>query len=312
MFIVAGAVAHSTFKKTQLLSRLSSLSSVQSIESQWVYLFDQALNEQELQAAQQLLNDGSSFELHQAASDEVQILVTPRVGTISPWSSKAVDIFKNCNTPVHRVERGILYTLKGVNTVSDAVKAILHDRMTENVFSQVNDAHVLFSETSPKPLNTIDVLGQGKSALIQANQEFGFALSEEEIDYLVEAFTQLQRNPNDIELMMFAQANSEHCRHKIFNAEWTIDGEKQPLSLFKMIKNTYKESPNDVLSAYKDNASVIVGYDTMRFYPKPDENGHHVYKYKSQAAHILMKVETHNHPTAISPFAGAEIGRAHV
>ncbi|MBF7691138.1 phosphoribosylformylglycinamidine synthase [Acinetobacter pollinis] len=308
MFIVAGAVAHSTFKKTQLLSRLSSLSSVQSIESQWVYLFDQALNEQELQAAQQLLNDGSSFELHQAASDEVQILVTPRVGTISPWSSKAVDIFKNCNTPVHRVERGILYTLKGVNTVSDAVKAILHDRMTENVFSQVNDAHVLFSETSPKPLNTIDVLGQGKSALIQANQEFGFALSEEEIDYLVEAFTQLQRNPNDIELMMFAQANSEHCRHKIFNAEWTIDGEKQPLSLFKMIKNTYKESPNDVLSAYKDNASVIVGYDTMRFYPKPDENGHHVYKYKSQAAHILMKVETHNHPTAISPFAGAATG----
>ncbi|MCF9035047.1 phosphoribosylformylglycinamidine synthase [Acinetobacter nectaris] len=308
MFIVAGAVAHSTFKKTQLLSRLSSLSSVQSIESQWVYLFDQALNEQELQAAQQLLNDGSSFELHQAASDEVQILVTPRVGTISPWSSKAVDIFKNCNTPVHRVERGILYTLKGVNTVSDAVKAILHDRMTENVFSQVNDAHVLFSETSPKPLNTIDVLGQGKSALVQANQEFGFALSEEEIDYLVEAFTQLQRNPNDIELMMFAQANSEHCRHKIFNAEWTIDGEKQPLSLFKMIKNTYKESPNDVLSAYKDNASVIVGYDTMRFYPKPDENGHHVYKYKSQAAHILMKVETHNHPTAISPFAGAATG----
>ncbi|MFE1967274.1 phosphoribosylformylglycinamidine synthase, partial [Acinetobacter baumannii] len=150
--------------------------------------------------------------------------------------------------------------------------------------------------------------GQGKEALVKANNEFGFALSEQEIDYLTEAFTRLGRNPNDIELMMFAQANSEHCRHKIFGSEWTIDGEKQPLSLFQMIKNTYKESPTDVLSAYKDNASVIVGYDTMRFYPKADENGHFVYKYKSQAAHILMKVETHNHPTAISPFAGAATG----
>lgn len=308
MFIVAGAPAHSSFKKTQLLSRLASISSVQSFDSQWVYLFDQALSEQQHQSALQLLNDGEIFELRQVSDDEIQILVTPRVGTISPWSSKATDIFKNCNVPVHRLERGILYTLKGIPEVSADVKLALHDRMTESVFAQIEDAQALFNETAPKPLNSIDILGQGKEALVKANNEFGFALSDEEIDYLTQAFTNMGRNPNDIELMMFAQANSEHCRHKIFGSEWTVDGEKQPLSLFQMIKNTYKESPTDVLSAYKDNASVIVGYDTQRFYPKQDESGHYVYKYKSQAAHILMKVETHNHPTAISPFAGAATG----
>ena len=308
MFIVAGAPAHSSFKKTQLLNRLASMSSVQSIESQWIYLFDQTLNEQQHQSALQLLNDGASFEVRQPASDEIQVLVTPRLGTISPWSSKATDIFANCNTPIHRLERGVLFTLKGISEISNEVKLALHDRMTESVFNQIDDAAALFNETEPKPLNSIDILGQGKEALVKANSEFGFALSDEEIDYLTEAFIKMGRNPHDIELMMFAQANSEHCRHKIFGSEWTIDGEKQPLSLFQMIKNTYKESPADVLSAYKDNASVIVGYDTQRFYPKPDENGHHVYKYKSQAAHILMKVETHNHPTAIAPFAGAATG----
>ncbi|WP_349927045.1 phosphoribosylformylglycinamidine synthase [Acinetobacter sp. A1-4-2] len=309
MFIVAGAPAHSSFKKTQLLNRLASMSSVQSIESQWIYLFDQALNEQQHQSALQLLNDGASFEVRQAASDEIQILVTPRLGTISPWSSKATDIFANCNTPIHRLERGVLFTLKGISEVSNEVKQVLHDRMTESVFNHIDDAAALFVETAPKPLNSIDILGQGKQALVKANSEFGFALSDEEIDYLTAAFNKLGRNPHDIELMMFAQANSEHCRHKIFGSEWTIDGEKQPLSLFQMIKNTYKESPTDVLSAYKDNASVIVGFDTQRFYPKKDnETGHHVYKYKSQAAHILMKVETHNHPTAIAPFAGAATG----
>lgn len=309
MFIVAGAPAHSSFKKTQLLNRLASMSSVQSIESQWIYLFDQALNEQQHQSALQLLNDGASFEVRQAASDEIQILVTPRLGTISPWSSKATDIFANCNTPIHRLERGVLFTLKGISEVSNEVKQVLHDRMTESVFNHIDDAAALFVETAPKPLNSIDILGKGKAALVKANSEFGFALSDEEIDYLTAAFNKLGRNPHDIELMMFAQANSEHCRHKIFGSEWTIDGEKQPLSLFQMIKNTYKESPTDVLSAYKDNASVIVGFDTQRFYPKKDnETGHHVYKYKSQAAHILMKVETHNHPTAIAPFAGAATG----
>jgi phosphoribosylformylglycinamidine synthase len=178
---------------------------------------------------------------------------------------------------VHRLERGILYTLKGVSELSNEVKQALHDRMTETVFSQIEDAHRLFLETAPKPLNSIDILGEGKQALVKANNEFGFALSEQEIDYLTQAFTDLGRNPNDIELMMFAQANSEHCRHKIFGSEWTIDGEKQPLSLFQMIKNTYKESPDEVLSAYKDNASVIVGYDTQRFYPKKDNETGHLY-----------------------------------
>lgn len=309
MFIVAGAAAHSNFKTSQLLQRLAQIDAVQSVQSQFVYLFDQPLADKQLQAAEQLLNDGAHFELQAAQADQIQILVTPRVGTISSWSSKATDIFSNCNVPVHRIERGILYTLSGVSGISPALKLALHDRMTESVFDDIAAATALFNETEPKPLNSIDILGQGKSALVQANQEFGFALSPEEIDYLTDAFTQLGRNPHDIELMMFAQANSEHCRHKIFNAEWTVDGEKQPLSLFKMIKNTYKESPNDVLSAYKDNASVIVGYDTQRFYPKLDnDTGHHIYKYKSQAAHILMKVETHNHPTAISPFAGAATG----
>ena len=309
MFIVAGAPAHSSFKKTQLLNRLTSVSSVQSFDSQWVYLFDQALNEQEQQSALQLLNDGESYTLRKATHDEIQILVTPRVGTISPWSSKATDIFANCNTPVHRLERGVLFTLKGVSALNAELKLALHDRMTESVFEQIDAATALFSETEPKPLNAIDILGQGKAALVKANNEFGFALSLEEIDYLTEAFIKLGRNPHDIELMMFAQANSEHCRHKIFGSEWTIDGEVQPLSLFQMIKNTYKESPTDVLSAYKDNASVIVGFDTHRFYPKKDlDTGHYVYKYKSQAAHILMKVETHNHPTAIAPFAGAATG----
>jgi phosphoribosylformylglycinamidine synthase len=308
MFIVAGASAHSAFKKNQLLARLAAISSIQAIESQWVYLFDQRLDAEQLQTAVQLLNEGQAYQLAQPATDDIQILVTPRIGTISPWSSKASDIFHNCNAPIHRLERGIVYTLKGLNGLSDAVKSALHDRMTETLFMQIAEAQALFAETEAKPLNSIDILGQGKAALVQANQEFGFALSDQEIDYLSEAFEKLGRNPHDIELMMFAQANSEHCRHKIFGSQWTVDGEKQPLSLFQMIKNTYKQSPTDVLSAYKDNASVIVGYDTMRFYPKADEQGRHVYKYKSQAAHILMKVETHNHPTAIAPFAGAATG----
>ncbi len=219
MFIVAGAPAHSSFKKTQLLSRLTPISSVQSLESQFIYLFDQALGEQQQQSALQLLNDGQSFELRQAAEDEIQILVTPRVGTISPWSSKATDIFANCNTPVHRLERGVLFTLKGVKELSKEALQVLHDRMTESVFNAIEDAAVLFTETEPKPLNSIDILGQGKEALVKANNEFGFALSADEIDYLTDAFTKLGRNPNDIELMMFAQANSEHCRHKIFCSE---------------------------------------------------------------------------------------------
>lgn len=312
MFIVAGASALSAFKQRQLLSRISALRSVTNtvtIESQFVYLFDQDLSEHQQSVADQLLNDGQKYALTVAESGDVQVLVTTRIGTISPWSSKATDIFKNCNAPVHRLERGILYTLRGMAQLNAEVSALLHDRMTETIFASIDAGAVLFGETAPKPLQSVDVLGQGIEALIKANSEFGFALSMQEIEYLTDAFTQLGRNPHDIELMMFAQANSEHCRHKIFNAEWTINGEKQPLSLFQMIKNTYKQSPNDVLSAYKDNASVIVGSDAARFYQQyQPENGQHEYSYRNQAVHILMKVETHNHPTAIAPFAGAATG----
>lgn len=309
MFIVAGATALSAFKQRQLLSRISTLVNVANIESQYIYLFDQALSEVQLNAASQLLNDGQSYELTALNTGDVQVLVTPRIGTISPWSSKATDIFKNCKAPIHRLERGILYTLRGVANTDQAITALLHDRMTETVFASLEDAAVLFSESPAKALQSVDILGEGKQALVKANREFGFALSGDEVDYLTEAFTKLGRNPHDIELMMFAQANSEHCRHKIFNAEWTVNGEKQPLSLFQMIKNTYKQSPDDVLSAYKDNASVIVGFDSARFYPqKNTENKQHEYGYKNQAVHILMKVETHNHPTAIAPFAGAATG----
>ena len=313
MFIVAGAAALSAFKQRQLLSRISAINSVgnsvTAIDSQYVYLFDQDLSEHQQQAAEQLLNDGQQYSLARAESGDIQVLVTTRIGTISPWSSKATDIFKNCNAPVHRLERGILYTLRDLGELNADVSALLHDRMTETIFAAIDSAAVLFDETAPKPLQSVDILGQGKDALIKANQEFGFALSAPEIDYLTEAFTQLDRNPHDIELMMFAQANSEHCRHKIFNAEWTVDGEKQPLSLFQMIKNTYKQSPTDVLSAYKDNASVIVGSDAARFYPQyQSSTQQHEYSYRNQAVHILMKVETHNHPTAIAPFAGAATG----
>ena len=309
MFIVAGASALSAFKQRQLLTRLSAVAAISAIDTQFVYLFDEPLSAKALPVAQGLLNDGASFELRGAQAGQVQVLVTPRIGTISPWSSKAQDIFKNCGQPIGRLERGIVYTLSGVDAVTPQIVAQLHDRMTESTFLSVDAAAALFSHADPKPLQSVDILGQGKDALIKANRECGFALSMDEIEYLTDAFTKLGRNPHDIELMMFAQANSEHCRHKIFNAEWTVDGVKQPLSLFQMIKNTYKESPTDVLSAYKDNASVIVGFDAARFYPqKNTDTGHHEYGMHKQAVHILMKVETHNHPTAIAPFAGAATG----
>ncbi len=312
MFIVAGAPAHSEFKLQQLLSRLQALAPVSRVQSQHLYLFEEALVDQDLPAALSLLTDGRVYtqsQLPDAAGGSCQLLVTPRIGTVSPWSSKAKDIFKNCGVAVAGLERATLYTLDGVSSLSPELVNALHDRMTESSFSDMEQAALLFQHHQPRDYATIDILAGGKPALEQANRDYGFALSAEEIDYLVNAFTKLGRNPHDIELMMFAQANSEHCRHKIFNAEWTIDGEKQPLSLFQMIKNTYKQSPSDVLSAYKDNASVIVGFEAPRFYPeRHNKERQYQYRYHNQAVHILMKVETHNHPTAIAPFAGAATG----
>ncbi|MCC7311835.1 MAG: phosphoribosylformylglycinamidine synthase [Sulfuritalea sp.] len=232
------------------------------------------------------------------------LLVTPRLGTISPWSSKATDIARNCGfAAVKRVERGIAYHLGGKFEKS-VLATRLHDRMTESVLDSIDAARALFHHVAPQPLTTVDILSGGKAALVTANTELGLALSADEIDYLLENFGRLGRNPTDVELMMFAQANSEHCRHKIFNASWTVDGEAQPLSLFGMIRETHKAHPEGTVVAYSDNAAVIEGATIRRFYPRAGGG----YAYGEELTHILAKVETHNHPTAISPFPGAATG----
>ncbi len=233
------------------------------------------------------------------------LLVTPRLGTISPWSSKATDIARQCGfSGVNRIERGTAFHATVDRTQYDALSACLHDRMTESVLDRFDAADALFRHVSPQPLVTVPLLEQGRAALVLANSELGLALSEDEIDYLAENFTRLQRNPTDVELMMFAQANSEHCRHKIFNASWVIDGEARKESLFGMIRETHKAHPEGTIVAYSDNASVIEGAQIGRFYPDADGG----YRYHTEMTHILAKVETHNHPTAISPFPGASTG----
>jgi phosphoribosylformylglycinamidine synthase len=232
------------------------------------------------------------------------LLVTPRLGTISPWSSKATDIAHNCGfAQVKRIERGTAFHVMGTPK-SVVVARRLHDRMTESVLDSVTAAEQLFHHVVPQPLTTVDILAGGRTALVAANGELGLALSEDEIDYLVDNFGKLGRNPTDVELMMFAQANSEHCRHKIFNATWTVDGEDQPLSLFGMIRETHKAHPEGTVVAYSDNASVIEGAKIKRFVPGAGG----AYGYAQELTHILAKVETHNHPTAISPFPGAATG----
>jgi phosphoribosylformylglycinamidine synthase len=232
------------------------------------------------------------------------LLVTPRLGTISPWSSKATDIARNCGfAAVKRVERAVAYHVAGKFEKS-ALATRLHDRMTESVLDSIDAARALFHHVVPQPLTSVDLQSGGRAALVAANAELGLALSDDEIDYLVENFGKLGRNPTDVELMMFAQANSEHCRHKIFNASWTVDGEPQPLSLFGMIRETHKAHPEGTVVAYSDNAAVIEGATIRRFYPRAGGG----YEYGDELTHILAKVETHNHPTAISPFPGAATG----
>jgi len=232
------------------------------------------------------------------------VLVTPRLGTISPWSSKATDIARNCGfAKIRRIERGIAYHLQDAKKSAVATRH-LHDRMTESVLDSLDAADELFHHYEPQPLTTVDILKGGRAALVAANGELGLALSEDEIDYLVDNFGKLGRNPTDVELMMFAQANSEHCRHKIFNATWTVDGQDQPLSLFAMIRETHKAHPEGTVVAYSDNASVIEGAKIKRFLPGAGGK----YAYVEDTTHILAKVETHNHPTAISPFPGAATG----
>jgi len=234
------------------------------------------------------------------------LIVAPRAGTISPWSSKATDILRNCGINCARIERAISWQLRGsVNKQGSALQTLLHDRMTESVFERVDDLALLFAQRSPASVKTIDVVAGGKAQLEIANSQYGFALSDDEIDYLVEGFQSLKRNPTDAELMMFAQANSEHCRHKIFNANWLMDGVKVDASLFGMVRETHQRQPRGTLVAYDDNAAVIEGYNGKRLLAQP---GTRRYELCAEPVNIQIKVETHNHPTAISPHAGAATG----
>ncbi len=311
MQVLFGASALSSFKATKLLTTLQqSIPEVLGIRASYVHFLDcpadfVAASSTELLS---LLDYGAQSEA--LPSVELQRVVVPRPGTISPWSSKATDILRNCGLQqVTRVERGVVYELHLQNALATPARQLLdsliHDRMTQSVLGSPEDADVLFRHAEPAPLRSVDILGKGIEELQQANAEMGLALAEDEIEYLFQRFSDLQRNPNDVELMMFAQANSEHCRHKIFNASWSIDGQQQANSLFGMIRNTHKQTPDNVLSAYSDNAAVMGGHVAGRFFPAPDSG---VYAYHSEAIHILMKVETHNHPTAIAPHPGAATG----
>jgi len=313
MLQLRGAPALSTFRLEKLECAIAERGVLlDSLYAEYVHFVDleQGLAAAERQVLDHLLRYGPRHPDVEPLG--TLFLVVPRPGTISPWSSKATDIAHNCGLhKIRRLERGTAFYLerRGGAPLSEtdarAVGAVIHDRMTEAVLESVDDAAALFARTEPRPLRVVNVLQEGRSALDRANRDWGLALAEDEIDYLVDNFTALARNPTDVELMMFAQANSEHCRHKIFNADWVIDGKPQAQSLFAMIRNTHRRNPNGVLSAYRDNAAVIEGFRTHRLSWHP-ESGE--YGYSEQDLAILMKVETHNHPTAISPFAGAATG----
>ena len=310
MLKISGTYALSDFRLKKLLAQLQELSPVvASVSAQFIHFVDTdgELDEQKIDILSQLLAYGAEYSNANGALES--ILVVPRSGTISPWSSKATEIAQRCGlTSIKRIERGIQYSLVTDAPLTADVKkqlaTLLHDRMTQSVLLGSAEPD-LFSNHSPKPLVAIKLIEQGREALVTANQQLGMALSDDEIDYLTDGFQELGRNPTDVELMMFAQANSEHCRHKIFNADWTIDGVEQAQSLFAMIRNTASKSPEGILSAYHDNASVAVGSKAQVFI-RNAQTGE--YSYVEEDAHLLMKVETHNHPTAISPFPGAATG----
>nr|WP_317199555.1 phosphoribosylformylglycinamidine synthase [uncultured Psychrobacter sp.] len=319
MMTIAGQPFLTDFQTQQLINQFAQKTdlNVTQISTQQVFVLSRELLDEEQKKALDLLGVKEQTSLEAATERQIQVIVSPRFGTISPWASKATDIFNNCELKINRIERVIVYTLTLEGATEDklptAAERLLYDRMTQSLVYDLNDVNKLFDDELPASLNHIDVMGAGRSALESANTTFGFALSSDDIDYLMHAYVNdLQRNPTDVELMMFAQANSEHCRHKIFNAEWTANGEVQPKSLFQMIKNTYQSNPEGILSAYKDNAAVMAGAEGMRYYPIPEDaknpNAAHPYGFHQEAIDILMKVETHNHPTAIAPYAGAATG----
>jgi len=324
MLILPGSNALSSFRSQRLLAQLQTVApTVAAVQARFYHFIDAGspLSAEDTQRLSSMLTYGEPVPETQYEGVTEEFFVIPRLGTISPWASKATDIAHNCGMAhIHRIERGVAYTVvlksgllgtgfgapkKLADNEIAAVSALLHDRMTETVLRSADQAQALFTELEGRPLESVDILGAGRQALVQANAEMGLALAEDEIDYLFDAFTRVQRNPTDVELMMFAQANSEHCRHKIFNAEWTIDGVKQDKSLFGMIKNTHQLQPKGTIVAYSDNSAIMEGAEVMRFYPQGEG---HEYTPATQLTHTLMKVETHNHPTAISPFPGASTG----
>jgi phosphoribosylformylglycinamidine synthase len=317
MIILPGNRAFSDFNKNKLLKSLQkSIPELIDIHARYWHFVktSETLSDDEKTQLDALLEYGEVFEgqdVHEPSGE--LFLVTPRPGTISPWSSKATDILHNCGlNSVSRVERGIAYFVEYIDDfhqLSDDqcqfVREKIHDRMIEVVMDDGSEAETLFNDAQPAPLKTITLGSDAHGALSKANIDLGLALSPDEIEYLADNYSDLKRDPTDVELMMFAQANSEHCRHKIFNADWVIDGKVQDQTLFGMIKNTFKESPEGVLSAYHDNASVVEGSQATRFFPNANSQE---YGYTNEPVHMLMKVETHNHPTAISPFPGAATG----
>ncbi len=313
MLELQGRAALSNFRIAKLLARLRAFQpQIQALSSRFVHFVDVAapLSADQLGLLGKLLTYGPAIPMPAPRTGpNIQVLlVVPRAGTISPWSSKATDIAQVCGlTLVRRIERGIRYELEVSQPLEPSalaqVAAALFDRMTEMALADPAQAARLFEQHSPAALRTI-ALGGGRQALEAANGQLGLALAADEITYLLEAFGRLGRDPTDAELMMFAQANSEHCRHKIFNAQWHIDGAPQPKSLFAMIRNTHERAPQGISSAYRDNAAVMEGSMGERYFPDPDG----VYRGHREPIDILMKVETHNHPTAISPFPGASTG----
>jgi phosphoribosylformylglycinamidine synthase len=311
MLILRGSPALSPFRLQKLLADLVAAGlPARAVSAQFVHLAEVAgeLTAAERTVLEKLLTYGPSRAA--APVNGLLQVVAPRPGTISPWSSKATDIAHICGlAKVKRIERVVAYTVdlgdSAPATHRSALAAKLHDRMTQVVFGDLAACKALFRHEAPRPLTTVPVLAAGRAALVVANADLGLALADDEIDYLVAAFTKLGRDPHDIELMMFAQANSEHCRHKIFNATWTIDGAPRDRSLFQMIKHTYTLHREGILSAYKDNAAVLAGTRGGRFYVDPRTNE---YSSHDEDIHFICKVETHNHPTAISPFPGAATG----
>ncbi len=311
-----GSAALSDFRRDKLLAdlrqRVPGIASVTAVFWHFAALTE-ALTAKEQQTLERILTYGPKTDEGAAQHPAGELmLVVPRLGTISPWSTKATDIARHCGlAKVKRLERGVAWFFVKADgrplaaTEREALVPFIHDRMVENVLFDPHQVSKLFDEAQPAPLRTVDLMGGGRAALEEANRDWGLALSPDEIDYLLENFTRLKRNPTDVELMMFAQANSEHCRHKVFNADWIIDRKQQKHTLFGMIRHTHETNSKGTLVAYCDNASVIEGARSARFFPAPASRE---YRYAEEPVHILMKVETHNHPTAISPYPGAATG----